>query len=140
MYLYPVWVRLWHVLNAILIIILIITGISMQYTDKENYVLIVDFARAVKWHNIAAVILTISFIFFVIMNIRTENGKYYRLSKKNFFSDLGKQLRYYSFGMFRRKNLRSPFPLKGNSILCKNSLMFSQCMLLCRSLLFQDLV
>ena len=109
MYLYPVWVRLWHVVNAILVIILIITGISMQYADKENYALIVNFASAVKWHNIAASILTISFIFFVIMNMRTGNGKYYRLNKKNFFSDLGKQFRYYSFGIFRHE--KPPFPV-----------------------------
>ena len=109
MYLYPVWVRLWHVVNAILVIILIITGVSMQYTDKENYALIVNFASAVKWHNISAVILTISYIFFVTMNIRTENGKYYRLSKKNFFSDLGKQFRYYAFGIFRHE--KPPFPV-----------------------------
>ena len=109
MYLYPVWVRLWHVVNAILVIILIITGISMQYSDKDNSVLIVNFASAVKWHNVAAVILTISYIFFVTMNIRTENGKYYRISKKNFFSDLGKQFRHYSVGMFKHE--KHPFPV-----------------------------
>jgi len=109
MYLYPVWVRLWHVLNAILVIILIITGISMQYTGKDNHMLLVNFASAVKWHNIAAVTLTISYMFFVTMNLRTGNGKYYRLSKKNFFSDLGKQFRFYSMGMF--KGEKPPFPV-----------------------------
>lgn len=109
MYLYPVWVRLWHLLNAILVIILIITGISMQYTDKEEYVLLVGFSRAVKWHNIAATILIINFMIFIVANIYTTNGKYYKISKKDFMSDLGRQFRYYAWGMFRGE--KHPFPI-----------------------------
>jgi len=109
MYLYPIWVRLWHVLNAVLIIILIITGLSMQYTGKQGYILVVGFATAVKWHNIAAIMLTFNYIVFVTGNVVTGNGKYYRISKKNFFSDLGKQLRYYSWGMFKKE--KHPFPV-----------------------------
>lgn len=109
MYLYPVWVRLWHVLNAVLILILIITGISMQYTGKAESAMLVGFARAVKWHNIAAIILIFNYVFFVIGNIFTANGKYYRIEKRNFFSDLLKQLKYYSWGMFRGE--KHPFPV-----------------------------
>lgn len=109
MYLYPIWVRLWHTANAVLVIVLIVTGLSMQYTDKPDYVLVVGFARAVKWHNIAAMLLTFSYIFFITGNILTENGRYYRISKKNFVSDLGKQFRYYAFGMF--KGEKHPFPV-----------------------------
>jgi thiosulfate reductase cytochrome b subunit len=108
MYLYPVWVRLWHVFNAVLILILIITGISMQYTGKGEYMLVVGFARAVKWHNIAAILLILNYAFFVLGNILSGNGKYYRIDKKNFFSDLWKQMRYYSWGMFRGE--KHPFP------------------------------
>lgn len=109
MYLYPIWVRLWHTANAVLVIVLIVTGLSMQYTDKPDFVLVVGFARAVKWHNIAAMLLTFSYIFFITGNILTENGRYYRISKKNFVSDLGKQFRYYAFGMF--KGEKHPFPV-----------------------------
>lgn len=109
MYLYPKWVRLWHVINALMFIILIITGISMQYTDKENAAYVVGFANAVKWHNVSAFILTFNYVLFVTGNIFTENGKYYRIGKKNFVSDLLKQLKYYSFGMF--KGEKHPFPV-----------------------------
>jgi len=70
MYLYPVWVRLWHTLNAVLIIILIITGISMQFTG-EDMKFLVGFEKAVRWHNLSATILTLSFIFFVTGNLVT---------------------------------------------------------------------
>ena len=109
MYLYPIWVRLWHTFNALLVIVLIVTGISMQYTSQTEYVLMVGFARAVKWHNIAAILITFNYILFIAGNILTGNGKYYLIERHNFLSDLGKQLRYYAFGIF--KGERHPFPV-----------------------------
>lgn len=109
MYLYPVWVRLWHLLNAVIIIILIVTGISMQYTGKDQMAILYDFDRAVKWHNFAAILLTVNYIFFVTGNLLTANGKYYKLEKRNFWSDMGKQMRYYAWGMFRGE--KHPFPI-----------------------------
>jgi thiosulfate reductase cytochrome b subunit len=108
MYLYPKWVRLWHMLNAILVIILILTGISMQYTGKDTNFLI-DFAKAVRWHNFSAMLLIASYILFVTGNFLTENGKYYKLQKQNFWSDMNKQLKYYARGMFRGE--KPPFPV-----------------------------
>lgn len=109
MYLYPIWVRLWHLVNAFLFLVLIVTGISMQYTDKQDYMLVVGFARAVKWHNIAAIILTINYIIFVTGNIITGNGRYYKIEKKDFFLNLSRQFKYYAGGMF--KGEKHPFPI-----------------------------
>jgi thiosulfate reductase cytochrome b subunit len=109
MYLYPKWIRAWHITNALMFIILIITGLSMQYTDKESSSYMVGFAKAVRWHNFAAIILTASYVTFVLGNAITKNGKYYRIAKQNFWSDLIKQMRYYSFGMFRGE--KHPFPV-----------------------------
>jgi thiosulfate reductase cytochrome b subunit len=109
MYLYPKWLRAWHVLNAVLFLILIVTGLSMQYTDKENASYVVGFAKAVKWHNFAAMILTVSYIIFVTGNQFTNNGRYYKISRENFLEDLMKQLKYYSWGMF--KGEKHPFPV-----------------------------
>jgi thiosulfate reductase cytochrome b subunit len=109
MYLYPKWIRAWHVINAVLFLILIVTGLSMQYTDKENASYVVGFAKAVKWHNFAAIILTINYIIFVTGNLFTKNGKYYKISKKNFLEELVSQLKYYSWGMF--KGEKHPFPV-----------------------------
>jgi len=110
MYLYPKWLRAWHLLNAILFLILIITGLSMQYTDKENTAYVVGFAKAVKWHNVAAIILTINYIIFVTGNLFTGNGKHYKISREKFLEDLIKQLKYYSWGMF--KGEKHPFPVR----------------------------
>ena len=110
MYLYPKWLRIWHWLNAVLFLVLIVTGISMQYTDKGNTALVmVGFERAVKWHNIAAIILTFNYIVFVAGNVLTSNGKYYRVEKENFMKNLLTQLKYYAGGMF--KGEKHPFPV-----------------------------
>jgi thiosulfate reductase cytochrome b subunit len=109
MYLYPKWIRVWHLLNAVMFLILIVTGLSMQYTDKENAAYVVGFAKAVKWHNFAAVILVFNYIFFVTGNLLTDNGKYYRIARKDFLLNLRKQFNYYARGMF--KGEKHPFPV-----------------------------
>jgi len=95
-------------LNAVLVLILILTGISMQYTG-EDLKFLVGFEKAVKWHNISASFLTLSYIFFVTGNLLTGNGKYYKIEKQNLWSDLFKQMRYYAWGMFRGE--KHPFPV-----------------------------
>jgi thiosulfate reductase cytochrome b subunit len=109
MYLYPKWIRAWHVINAILFLILIITGLSMQYTDKANPSYIVGFAIAVKWHNYSAIVLTINYIIFVTGNLVTRNGRYYKVKRENFLKELFQQLKYYSWGMFNGE--KHPFPV-----------------------------
>jgi thiosulfate reductase cytochrome b subunit len=109
MYLYPKWIRAWHLLNAAMFLILIITGLSMQYTDKENAAYVVGFAKAVKWHNFAAIVLILNYILFVTGNLLTNNGRYYKIGRKDFLSNLVKQFKYYSSGMF--KGEKHPFPV-----------------------------
>ncbi len=81
----------------------------MQYTGKENSSYVVSFAKAVKLHNFAAIILIINYIIFVTGNLFTSNGRYYKIRKENFLSDLLRQLKYYSVGMF--KGEKHPFPV-----------------------------
>jgi thiosulfate reductase cytochrome b subunit len=109
MYLYPKWIRLWHLLNALLFIVLIVTGISMQYTGRNNPAYMVGFAKAVKWHNFAAVLLTANYVFFILGNSITRNIRYYLIERKNLWSDLFIQGRYYAYGMFRGE--KHPFPV-----------------------------
>ena len=109
MYLYPKWIRIWHVINALMFLILIITGLSMQYTDKENASYVVGFAKAVRWHNFAAMVLVLNYILFVTGNLLTNNGRYYKIGRKDFLSNLVKQFKYYSSGMF--KGEKHPFPV-----------------------------
>jgi thiosulfate reductase cytochrome b subunit len=103
MYLYPLWIRIWHLINAILIIILILTGIMMQFTGPDSQLMIAFYPGALKLHNICAIILTVSYMAFVVGNIVSGNGKYYRINKKDIFPGLIKQLKYFLWGMFRKE-------------------------------------
>ena len=109
LYLYPKWLRLWHLLNALMFIVLIATGISMQYTDKETTALILPFDWSVRWHNIAAIVLVINYMIYVIGNRTTKNNKHYKLEKKGLLNDLMIQFKYYASGMF--KGEKHPFPV-----------------------------
>lgn len=105
------WIRLWHGLNAILIILLIISGVSMQYTNPANP--FIRFDIAVTMHNISGMILTANYLVFLIGSITTPNGKYYKLTLNGLFDRLIKQFTYYTFGIFKHE--KPPFPVTKES-------------------------
>ncbi len=107
LYLYPVWLRIWHGINALCIIALIISGISLHYSGRTFFLL--DFQSAITVHNIAGFVLSISYFLFFFGNLFTKNGKYYRVKIKGLDKRLLKQINYYVFGMF--KGEESPFPV-----------------------------
>ena len=106
-YLYPVWIRLWHLLNALLCLILIITGISMQFSNPKFPM--IRFDVAVSIHNIVGIILCVNYFLFFLGNITTRNGKYYKLIFPGLFSRLMTQFRYYTRGLFKGET--APYPL-----------------------------
>ena len=106
-YLYPVWVRLWHLFNLILILTLIFTGLCLQYSS-EDYT-IIPFKYAVSIHNIAGFILIANYLFFIFGNLLTPNGRYYQFHRAGMINRVLRQFKYYSFGIFKKEN--APFPI-----------------------------
>lgn len=106
-YLYPVWVRLWHLVNAILYLFLIITGLSMQYSSQEYPM--IRFDVAVSMHNITGIILTINYLVVFFGNMFTKNGFYYRMRRRWLIKEIPVQTHYYLFGIFRGE--KAPFPV-----------------------------
>lgn len=107
LYLYPAIIRIWHFMNALLIILLIISGLSMQYSDPMNPFM--RFDLAVTMHNVAGFILIFNYLLFIIGNTISKNGKHYRIQTKGLNDRLMAQFRYYVFGVF--KNESAPFPV-----------------------------
>jgi len=107
LYLYPVWTRIWHWTNALLFILLILTGLSMQYVGMKN--IFMRFDLAVSLHNIGGVVLTLAFLYFVIANLITKNQKYYSCHISGCVLRARKQLMYYLFGVFKKEE--APFPI-----------------------------
>ncbi len=107
LYLYPVWVRIWHATNALMCLILILSGVSMQYSNPEYP--FIRFDIAVSMHNIGGIVLSIMYLMFIIGNWTTSNGKHYVVKIKGLVNSLMKQARYYAFGIFKGEN--PPFPV-----------------------------
>lgn len=107
LYLYPIWLRIWHWTNALMFLILIATGLSLQYAGAESK--LIRFDIAVRYHNIAGIVLTISFVFFVITNRLTDNRHFYKIKRKGFIQKLVTQFKYYTGGVYRHE--ATPFPV-----------------------------
>lgn len=105
-YFYPVWLRIWHGLNAVGIIVLIVTGLSMNASLESP---LIGFNMAVSLHNIAGVLVSLLYVFYIIGNMMTSNGTFYLFKLKGFLKRLIKQGVYYSWGMFH--GMEYPFPL-----------------------------
>lgn len=106
-YLYPIWIRLWHVTNALMFISLIVTGISLHYASAERS--LIPFQVSVGIHNICAIILSVNYGIFVIGNMISGNGMFYRKWRKNLWPKLWKQFLFYAVGIF--KGEPHPFPI-----------------------------
>ncbi len=107
LYLYPLWLRIWHGINAICIILLIISGLSLHYAGRSF--LLVDFQTSIVIHNVSGLVVSLNYLLFIIGNLLTKNGKYYRVKAKGLPGRLQKQITYYISGMF--KGMEPPFPI-----------------------------
>jgi thiosulfate reductase cytochrome b subunit len=105
-YFYPVWLRIWHGINALGIIILIFTGITMNSGFEDA---IINFKLTITLHNYAGFIVSINYLIFFIGNLITNNGKFYIIKPRNFLRRPIKQAQYYAWGMFHGE--KAPYPL-----------------------------
>jgi thiosulfate reductase cytochrome b subunit len=105
-YFYPLWLRIWHGINALGIILLIVTGISMNSGFEES---LISFKLIITVHNYAGVIITLNYLLFLIGNMVTSNKKFYIVKPKNFLKRPMKQAYYYAWGMFH--GMKAPYPL-----------------------------
>ena len=106
-YLYPVWIRLWHFINALMFLLLILTGLSLHYATVENS--FIPFDVSVTIHNVCAIILSFNYGVYIIGNMFSGNGNYYRKWRKNLWPKLWKQFLFYAVGIF--KGEPHPFPI-----------------------------
>jgi thiosulfate reductase cytochrome b subunit len=111
LYLYPLWLRVWHAFNAIFILVLIVTGVSMQFSDPAYP--FISFKTSVTLHNIAGVGLTIAYAFYFIVHRFSANRKFYRIEWIGFGERIMKQTRYYLYGIFNGESC--PFPVNKDS-------------------------
>ena len=98
-YLIAGWIRVWHWTNALLILTLGITGMSVHFADPDR--MLVEFSLAVRLHNIAGVTLIGTYLFFVIANIVSGNWWQFVPKPPGIFQRILKQALWYGFGIFK---------------------------------------
>lgn len=100
LYINPLPVRIWHWINALGFVILILTGTQIRYQELFN---ILTFETAVKTHNWVA--FTVIGNYFVWLGFYLFSDKitvyHPELNVKKFFDKAFKQILYYSYGIFR---------------------------------------
>lgn len=105
-YLYPVPVRIWHWSNAILFLVLLITGFLSHFGLVGKSVM-----KSV--HGTAAMLLIAAWVFFVLLNIFSLNGKHYIIKWKGFIGRCFTQGKYYISGIMEGE--KAPFEATNES-------------------------
>jgi len=95
---YPLWLRCWHWGNALLFVILLITGISMHYSKPGAPPF--GFRADVLIHNASGILLTLFYGLFLFGNLVLGNGRYYKVTAGDIEPGLIRQVRYYLWGIF----------------------------------------
>ncbi len=106
-YFYPGWIRVWHSVNGLICLGLIVTGISMQYSNSHSFM--VSFMNAVKLHNICGILLSFNYLLFFIGNIISKNITHYKIKFDVGFDLLIAQFKHYAHGIF--KDHEEPYPI-----------------------------
>lgn len=99
-YVHPLPVRLWHWLNAIGFVLLILSGLQIRYVGLID---VVSFRTAVNLHNWIGFVLIANFFVWLGFYLFSDRIKAYHpeLSPMKHFHGSIRQLQYYGYGIFK---------------------------------------
>lgn len=100
LYMYSVYERLWHWLQTIAILLLIVTGLIIHKPDKFG---VFSFAYMVQIHNILAAILVINAFLSLFYHLASGEIKQYLPRPRGFFDQAIEQTMFYLRGIFRNE-------------------------------------
>ena len=106
----PLWIRLWHWTNALLMITLIVTGGSLHFANPA--LPLVPFEISARVHSIAGLALAALWVIFAIANIISGNWWQYVPKPGGFGEKILRQARYYAWGIFRQAPSRPLWPIQ----------------------------
>ena len=99
-YINPLPVRIWHWINALAFILLILTGFQIRYVGLLN---VLSFETAVKMHNWVGFAAIANFLIWLGFYLFTDKIRVYHpeLNARKFFEGWFRQVRFYSYGIFK---------------------------------------
>lgn len=100
LYINPLPVRIWHWLNALGFVVLILTGTHIRYMHLFN---LMTFETAVKTHNWVAFAVIANYFVWLGFYLFSDRITVYHpeLNFRKFFDKAFKQMMYYGYGIFR---------------------------------------
>ncbi len=100
LYINPLPVRIWHWLNAVGFVALILTGIQIRYANMFN---VLSFETAIKTHNWVAFTVIANYFVWLGFYLFSDRITVYHpeLNPRKFFDKAFKQFMYYSYGIFK---------------------------------------
>ncbi|RKZ15986.1 hypothetical protein DRQ53_07530 [bacterium] len=93
------WVRSWHWINALLFLVLAVTGFRIHWGGREEPLL--SFETAYHVHNLVGLLLAVWFVWFLAMGAATGNDRSYWKLPPRWIRGVYAQARYYLVGVFR---------------------------------------
>lgn len=98
-YLNPIPVRVWHWINALSFLVLIVTGLQIRYPELIHWM---SFYTAVDYHNIFGFVLLFNFFLWLGYYLGTGKIKVYLplVSPVKLIQGMIRQARYYGYGIF----------------------------------------
>jgi len=104
-YINPLPVRIWHWINALGFVLLILTGCQIRYADLFK---LMSFESSVKLHNWVGFTVIANYFLWLGYYLFSDRITNYHpvLDAKKFIGNFLRQARYYSYGIF--KGERSP--------------------------------
>jgi len=96
-YMYTIYERLWHWLQALAIIGLALTGLVVHKTDIFP---VVDFKTAVQVHNVLGFAMLANALLALFYHLASGQIRQYMPQPRGFFAQMIKQGRYYAYGIF----------------------------------------
>lgn len=93
-YLYPLYVRCWHWGNALLFIVLLLSGLAGHFSLGPVAVM-------VETHKICGFALLAFWVIFLLINVMSSNGRHYRVQFSGLVKRCLLQVRYYLYGIMK---------------------------------------
>jgi thiosulfate reductase cytochrome b subunit len=107
-YLHTLTIRIWHWVNALIIIVLLVTGLQLRVPEIE---ILDKFSTAVWIHKYAGYAMTASFFFWVFYVMIGNSFKRHYLPRRADGKIMGQQTLFYCSGIFKGgKNPFTPTP------------------------------
>jgi thiosulfate reductase cytochrome b subunit len=99
-YVHPLPVRIWHWINAVSFILMILTGIQIRYVGLID---LMPFKAAIDWHNWIGFVLIANFFIWFLFYLFSDKIKVYHpeLSPAKHFRESFRQIKYYGYGIFK---------------------------------------